>query len=387
VSAAPHAVTLLRGAQVVTPDGVLGDSAVTVRDGAVVHVGREQGGQAGVVHLDGGWLVPGFVDLHCHGGGAASFCSTDRAEVAKAARFHASHGTTTMLASLVSAPVGDLCRQLAVIADLIEDGGSPVVGSHLEGPFLSARHRGAQNPASLTAPDADAFGQLADAARGTLRMITIAPELPGANDVIDAALAHGVRVAIGHTDATYRQARDAFARGATIATHLFNGMRGIHHREPGPIIAALDFGAWCELISDGHHLHPAAIRHVAASAADRIVLITDAITAAGSPDGRYRLSGLDVTVRNGQAQLSDGSSLAGSTLTMDLAVRRAVSAGLSLPTAVAAASTHPAGALGLGDQVGAISPGRRADLVWLDDNLNRRAVMTAGRWTPIRWSW
>jgi N-acetylglucosamine-6-phosphate deacetylase len=362
---------LLRGPRVVTPDGVLDGAEIEVVDGRITAV-RDTPGTGEATDLGTGWLVPGFVDLHCHGGAGASFASTDAHEIAAAAAFHAAHGTTAMLASLVSDDVDALCAQLAAVADVVEAGTTAVVGAHLEGPFLSAARCGAQNPAHLIDPDPSAFARMLAAARGSLRMLTIAAELPGADTVIEAAVAAGAVVAIGHTDADVDTAERAFRRGARVATHLFNGMPPIHHRAPGPAAAALATDTMCELINDGHHVHPAMLRLVGPA---RTLLITDAIAAAGAGDGDYRLGGLDVVVADGVARLRGSDSLAGSTLTMDDAVRRTVAhARWSVADAITAAATNPAAVLGL--ECGAIAPGRRGGLVHLDEELRVVAVLT-----------
>ncbi|AKU19198.1 hypothetical protein VV02_22180 [Luteipulveratus mongoliensis] len=322
-----------------------------------------------------GWLAPAYVDIHCHGGGGGDFTSADTDSIRAAAAFHAEHGTGSLLASLVTGPIDDLCRQLSAIADVIEAGDTVIRGAHLEGPYLSAARCGAQNPAYLSDPDVGDFARMVDAARGTLRMITVAPERQGAAALIDAAQAAGVTVAVGHTDGTYDECSAAFAAGASVATHLFNGMRPLHHREPGPIGASLDAGAWVELINDGIHLHPATLRVVLEARPERAVLITDAIAAAGLPDGEHRLGGLAVTVKDGAARLTEGGSLAGSTLTMDDAVRRAVAADVPLPLAVAAATSHPAAAVGLTGR-GSIAIGQPADLLQLSDDLAAAPVPT-----------
>jgi N-acetylglucosamine-6-phosphate deacetylase len=368
--------TVLAGARVVTPDGVLPDGVVelTGPDVSAVHA---DGGPPPTVRLGGGWLLPAFVDLHCHGGGGASFASADPDELRRAADFSARHGTAAVLASLVTAPVDALVAQLGRVADLVEQGDTPVVGAHLEGPFLSAARCGAQDPRHLLPPDVGTFARLQDAARGTLRMVTLAPELPGADAVLRAARASGVVVAVGHTAATYAQAQAAFAEGAAVATHLFNGMPPLHSREPGAVLAALQSGAVCELVADGHHLHPAVVRMVAEQAPGRAALVTDAIAAAGAPDGAYRLGELDVHVHDGRAVLSGTDTLAGSTLTMDAAVGRTVTAsGLSVAQASAMASAVPAGVLGRATGIAAGSP---ADLVHLDDDLRLTAIWSRGR--------
>lgn len=362
---------VLTDARVLTPDGII-DGGLRVSGDRIDAVGPElTGGES----LAGALVVPGFVDIHVHGGGGHDM-SASAADMTSAVRFHRGHGTTTSLVSLVTASVDALCEQLSWAADLAEAG--EIAGAHLEGPFLSHVRCGAQNPDHLLEPDLTAFARLVEAARGHLRVITIAPELPGALELIDAAVDAGVVAAVGHTDASYEQATAAFERGATLATHLFNGMRPIHHREPGPVLASLDAGVPCETINDGIHLHPAVLREVLARGADRLVLITDAIDATGVGDGEYVLGGQRVWVRDGAARLENGS-LAGSSLTMDSAFARAVSDGVTVQQASAAASANPARAIGLGDR-GELVPGTRADLLVLGADHAVQRVMCAGEW-------
>jgi len=245
----------------------------------------------------------------------------------------------------------------------------------------------------MLVPEVATFERLRAASAGHLRVITIAPELPGATAVIVAAAGSGVIAAVGHTDATAEVASAAVDAGATHATHLFNGMRPLHHREPGAAGALLDRGeVTCEVIGDGVHLHDTTIRLVArAVGPGRLVLITDAMAAAGMPDGGYRLGSMRVNVSGGVARLADHSGsagpIAGSTATMDDIVRRAVAAGLPVPDVAAAASTTPARVLGLGDRVGALRPGLRADLVICDDDFRLSAVMAGGQWLAQAPGW
>lgn len=322
--------------------------------------------------LGGRYVAPGFVDMHVHGGGGAAFTDDPQAAI----DFHGRRGTTTCLASLVTAPIPQLVEQVAALAPLVESG--VLAGVHLEGPFLAAARCGAHDPNLLRAPDAASVAALLDAGRGTVRMVTIAPELPGAAEAIARIAQRGVVAAIGHTEATYDEARAGLAAGATVGTHLFNAMRPLHHREPGVIGALLDSDATCELVVDNVHVHPALAAWVMHVAPGRIALITDAIAAAGVGDGDYLLGGLDVTVVDGVARLTQGGSIAGSTLTQDVALRNAVAAGVSLPDAVAALTAVPARALGL--PAGTLEPGSRADLVVLSERLQVEAVMTGGSW-------
>lgn len=371
---------LLCGGRVVCPAEVLEDSWVLVEHGRIADVGTGRLPPARqTIDLDGRWLLPGFVDLHMHGGGGHDVTASPSA-MAAAVAFHRAHGTTRTLVSLVAAPLADLERQLGWVAALTTSGADGVAGAHLEGPFLSHVRCGAQNPLHLRRPDRDEFRRLLGAARGTLRSVTIAPELPDALGVIADVVAAGAVAAIGHTDATYAEAQRAIAGGVTLATHLFNGMRPIHHREPGPAAAALAADLACEVINDGVHVHPA-ITALVARTPGRLILVTDAIDAAGIGDGEVELGGQRVRVRDGEARLESSGSLAGSTLTMDVALRRAVmDCGLSIVDASAAASGNPARILEGVGRFGAIEAGLDADLVVLDDDLQLCAVSVRGRW-------
>ncbi|GAB2760909.1 N-acetylglucosamine-6-phosphate deacetylase [Salinifilum aidingensis] len=372
---------VLTGARVVTPDGV--------RPNAWVHVAGEEIRDVGTgappapatrVELSGGWLVPGFVDAHCHGGGGGSFTTADAGQIRTAIDAHRRHGTTTMLASLVSAPMPRLREQLAALREFVS--GGELAGAHLEGPFLAAARCGAHAPAVLTEPEPESVEELLAAGGDALRTITLAPELPGAVEAIRRITDRGVRAAVGHTDARGEHVLPAVEAGARIATHLFNAMPPLHHREPGPVGELLaDERVAVELICDLVHLHPAVAR-LAASAAGpaRTLAVTDAISAAEAGDGTFDLGGLAVTVDGGQPRLDDGS-LAGSTLTMDRAFRNLVQhCGLSAADAAAATASKPAEVLGLDARIGSIAPGKRADLVVLTEELLLRHVMRAGTW-------
>jgi N-acetylglucosamine-6-phosphate deacetylase len=370
---------ILGNARVVTPSGVLDRGRVTIEGSQIAGVAADSAPPAAdVLDLGGAWLLPGFIDIHVHGGGGHDATASPD-DTAAAVAFHRRHGTTRTLVSLVTASIDALRSQLEWIAELAKDSTSTVAGAHLEGPFLSHARRGAQNPDFLRAPDREVFAELVNASAGTLRSVTLAPELPGAMQLVPDVLAAGAVAAIGHSDATYEQACAAIEAGATVATHLFNGMRPLHHREPGIIGAALRAELACELINDGVHVHPA-ITSLVARRPTNLVLITDAIDATGVGDGRFVLGGQAVQVRDGHARLDDGS-LAGSTLTMDAAVRRAVvECDLAIEVAAAAAATNPARVLGIGASCGSIAPGLAADLVVLDDELRVQRVMVGGVW-------
>jgi N-acetylglucosamine-6-phosphate deacetylase len=265
-------------------------------------------------------------------------------------------------------------------APLIADG--TLAGIHYEGPYLSPARCGAQNPAYLRDPNLDELATLLDL--GGVRVVTIAPELPHALTAIRMLVDRGVVAAIGHTDATYQQTLDALAAGASLGTHVCNAMRPVHHREPGPIIALLDDrNAVCEQVADGVHLHEGMLRHVVGAAgAHRVALVTDAITAAGMPDGDYELGGQLLDVRAGVARLTKDGSIAGSTLTMDAALRQAIHSGVDIVWAATMAATTPAKVLGLSTEVGRVVAGLRADLVLLNEELRVTSVLRAGRPHP-----
>jgi len=328
-------------------------------------------------------VVPGFVDTHVHGGGGASF-SGGAAETAAAVALHRRHGTTALIASLVSEAPDDLLRQIRGLADDVRSG--LIAGIHLEGPWLAEKRCGAHDPALLRDPDPAELGRVFDGAQGTIRMVTLAPERTGALDAIRAVVGSGAVAAVGHTEATYEQTRVAIDAGATVATHLFNAMRPIHHREPGPVIALLeDPRVSVEVIADGVHVDAALYRHVSRSAGDdRVSLVTDAMAAAGMADGAYRIGPLAVEVAGAVARLAGTDTIAGSTATMDQLFRFAVT-GSGLPrdaallAAVRQSSINPARALGLPSPE--LTAGSRADLVVLDGDLMVSEVLFGGAWT------
>ncbi|OXM70180.1 MULTISPECIES: N-acetylglucosamine-6-phosphate deacetylase [Amycolatopsis] len=372
---------MLTGGRLALPEGVVDDGWLAVSGGAIAGIGTGTPPPGDRVDVAGCYVVPGFVDAHCHGGGGGSFSSGDAKEIVTAIKAHRRHGTTTMLASLVSDPVRTLVDQMAVLRELVDDG--ELAGIHLEGPFIASARCGAHDPAVLREPDAATVDALLRAGRGAVRMVTLAPELNGGVRAVRQLAESGVIAAIGHTDGTEEQIRPAIDAGATVATHLFNGMRPLHHREPGPIGVLLDDErVTIELICDLVHVHPTVLRMAARYAGrGRTTLITDAMSATDAADGRYHLGRLEVDVRDGVATLADTGSLAGSTLTMDAAFRNLVKgAGLSIPDAVRATSGRPAELLGLADRLGSLRTGLAADLVVLDADLRPQRVLRQGTW-------
>ncbi|MFJ8054745.1 N-acetylglucosamine-6-phosphate deacetylase [Streptomyces sp. NPDC096142] len=369
---------ILSGATVVLPTG-------TVRDGRVIVDGTRITGaapeNARLVDVTGFTLVPGFVDIHNHGGGGASFTSGTVEDVLKGIHTHRLHGTTTVVASTVTGEMDFLAQRAGLLSELAEQG--DLAGIHFEGPFISPCRKGAHSEALLRDPDPADVRKLVDAARGQARMVTLATELPGGLDSVRLLTELGVIAAIGHTDASYEQTLAAIDAGATVATHLFNAMPPLGHREPGPIAALLDDGrVTVELINDGTHLHPAALELAFHHAgAERVAFITDAMDAAGFGDGRYMLGPLEVEVSEGVARLVEGGSIAGSTLTLDRAFKRAVTVDrLPVEDVVAAISANPARLLGSYDEVGSLEPGKYADLVLLDAEFDLKGVMRRGEW-------
>ncbi|WP_033217589.1 N-acetylglucosamine-6-phosphate deacetylase [Kitasatospora phosalacinea] len=372
--------TALAGARLVLPGGVIDAGRISVEGTRIAGLGGEA--DPSDLDLTGYTVVPGFVDLHVHGGGGASYASGIAEEALTAARTHLEHGTTTTMASTVTGEIDEVCRQAAVLSELVEDG--VLAGIHFEGPFISHNRCGAHRPDLLRDPDPALVRKLADAGRGHTKMFTLAPELPGGLESVRMLSDLGIVAAVGHTDSDYETTLRAIDAGASVATHLFNAMPGIQHRAPGPIVALLeDERVTVELVNDGVHLHPSVVELAYGTAgAERVALITDAMGAAGMGDGLYPLGPLQVRVEDGVARLVEGGSIAGSTLTLDVAFRRAVTVlGLSLNQAVTSLSTVPARLMGLGDTIGTLEAGKNADLVVLDsDSHELVAVMRRGEW-------
>ena len=376
---------LLRHARLVLPGGVVDDGRLAVDGDWITEVGTGANGgphpETQVVDLAGYLVVPGFVDMHVHGGGGASYPSEDPEQARRVFEFHRAHGTTTSIASTVTMAVDELERTVEALSGLVQDG--LLAGIHLEGPFINKARCGAHDPALLREPEEHVIARLLDRGHGTIRMVTVATELNGGLRAVRQLTDSGVIAALGHTDASYEQARAAIDAGVTVATHLFNAMRGLHHREPGPIAAMLESETVAvELVNDGHHLHDAAVELAFQAAGhERVALITDAMSAAGAGDGSYELGPLAVRVVDGVARLADSEAIAGSTLTMDAAFRRAVQVNqIPIERAAVAAALTPARVLGIDHTVGTLEVGKRADLVVLDDQLRVAGVMARGRW-------
>lgn len=374
---------LLTADTVLTGRELLRPGWIDVADGTVHAVGSGAPPHHADADLGAVTVVPGFVDTHVHGGGGASFSTADPADTSTAAALHLRHGTTTLVASLVTAGPAELARQVAELAQQVHAG--LIAGIHLEGPWLCANRCGAHEPSLMRDPDPDEIDRVLSLGDRTIRMVTLAPERAGAPAAVSRIVDAGVVAAVGHTDATYVQTRAAIDAGATVGTHLFNAMRPIHQREPGPVIALLeDSRVTVEIIGDGVHVDPALYQHVTRSAGpDRVSLVTDAMAAAGMANGAYRLGTTAVDVVDGAARVAGTDTIAGGTATMDRLFRFAVThCGLprdeALMLAVRQASMNPARALGL--PLAGLVPGATADLVVLNSDLAVIGVLCRGSW-------
>ena len=382
---------LLHADRALTPTEEIYDAAILVEDGKIAAIGQRSAISAPVgarVHKTTGLtVVPGFVDVHIHGAGGHDVMEAQPDAIASITSTLARSGTTSFLATTVTAPVDSLCRSVEAIASYMSHQPSvglsaptaEILGIHLEGPFISAARRGVHPSAWITLPSVALLKRILDAAKGSARLMTLAPELPGALELITVARQAGLIVALGHTDATYEEATAAIARGARHAVHVFNAMRPFSHRETGVLGAILTSPEiTAELIADGVHVDPPAMRLLLSSkGASHVLLVSDGTAATGMPDGQYRLGEIEVTVKEGIGRNSDGR-LAGSTLTLDRAIRNVVALGVPLAPAVQMATLNPARLLGLEKKKGVLAPEADADLVLLDENLRVVGVMTRG---------
>jgi N-acetylglucosamine-6-phosphate deacetylase len=394
--------TLIAG-RILTGSMDLDEGLLAIEAGRIAYAGPEKDyahqGPADIHRMDPDVMVlPGLVDLHCHGGFGTDFPSADEEAARETVGYLHRSGTTTLLASLVTASREDLLRAISSFTALAAEG--MIAGIHLEGPFLSPDRCGAQNPQWIRDPDLALAAELISAAHGAVKTMTYAPELPRAAELVDLLVSRGVVPSIGHTDAdavttrnfllhAHQQLSDADADAATgrtgTVTHLFNGMPPMHHRSPGPIPACLQAAkggkAVLELIADDTHLDPQIVSAVFdLVGAGNIALVTDSMAAAGLADGTYSLGPSTVQVQDGVARLSTTGSIAGGTATMLEVLQRTIAAGVAPREAVCAASTTPARILGLSGDVGDLRPGLRADLMTVTTEFQLQAVMRSGTW-------
>lgn len=388
----------LRG-RIVSASLDIADGVVAADGGLVTFAGPAQD-FPGVLPPDapaGRILVPGLVDVHCHGAYGSDFSEGDPDGAERAARYLHSRGTTTLLASLVTGEPGDLVRNLKILRELA--GLGLIAGSHLEGPFLSGQQCGAHDPVLLLEPDPEVVARMLAAAGPTLASMTLAAELPGASELAALLAARGIIPSLGHTAADHATAAAFLARAAAAldsagnstgrnrptVTHLFNAMPPLHHRSPGPVSASLSAAkagqAVVELIADGVHLAPETVKLVFDLVGPHnITLVTDSMAATGLEDGQYRLGSLSVTVAGGVARVDATGAIAGGTSTLLDVIRSCVAAGVPLRDAVTSASAVPASLLGLSAYAGDLRAGMQADVVVLDQDLNLKAVLRSGEW-------
>jgi N-acetylglucosamine-6-phosphate deacetylase len=378
--------TVIVNAKIVTEQGVIEGGALVLSGGKIESVGPAPapGSTDHVIDAQGAWALPGFIDVHVHGGYGADWMDGNAEAFDTITRFHGGHGTTSIVATTMTAPKDHLSRVLAAVHEYRSQPMpyAQVVGVHLEGPFINVKYKGAQNPAYIVPPQPDWLKEWTAAFPGLIRQLSLAPETEGALGLIAWAREQGINVAAAHTDATYDQIVTAADAGLNQAVHTFNAMTPLHHRNPGTAGAVMtDDRIAAEVIADGHHVHPACIRLLTRSKpADKLIVITDAMSAAGLDDGDYELGGLAVVVKGGVARLRDGDSLAGSTLTMIGALRFAVErVGMTVPQASRCMSGNPARQLGLFGVTGSLEAGKQADVLLVGSDLKLQRIWVQGR--------
>jgi N-acetylglucosamine-6-phosphate deacetylase len=383
-----HRECCVVNARVITPQGIIDNGYVYVKDGKIAAIGEasELAGQAAAADrhdANGSWLIPGFVDVHVHGGANHDFMDADADGIRAITRFHAANGTTSMLATTLTASREDLTAVLGRVAEFMAKPMpyAQLVGVHLEGPFVNAKWKGAQNPAYILPPQPEWLDEWVRSFPGIIKIQTLAPEVEGSLDYIEKLASNGIVPSCGHTDATYEQIVAAADRGLRHAVHTFNAMTPLHHRQPGTVGAVLtDDRITAEVIADGHHVHPAGVKLITlAKGTHNVILVTDAMAAAGMPDGDYDLGGLPVHMKCGVARLKENDSLAGSTLTMISAVRYLVKEiGVTLVEASRMASANAARQLGLDRDIGTLEVGKKADFLLLDAALELQSTWIGG---------
>jgi N-acetylglucosamine-6-phosphate deacetylase len=376
--------TIIHGGTLITPHEMLPDYNLVIDDGLIASIhpaeqDRAASSESQQIDARGLWVIPGLIDVHVHGSAGSDTMDATPAAIRTMAEFFARHGVTSYLPTTITAPSSAIdAATHNVISMQQPKTGAHHLGVHLEGPYIGSQFRGAQPQEWLRSPDPQEYEKWFET--GSIRLVALAPELPGAIEMIERGARQGVRFSVGHSSASYEQVEQAADHGLSQATHTFNGMTGLHHREPGAAGAVLtDDRIYAEIIADGIHLHPAVVKLVVrAKGTGRTILVTDAIRAAGLEDGDYDLGGQIVQVRDGIARTSRGS-LAGSTLTLDTALRNVMRfAGLTIQDALKMATTTPAQALGLSSSKGIIQPGADADLALVDPNFAVQATIVNG---------
>lgn len=375
---------LIKNVKIISPYEVLHGFGIKIKDGKIVDLNLEHlledTGQE-VIDGGGNYLSPGFIDIHNHGNSGYDVMDTTEQALDKMGEFHLSNGVTSYLGTIITSSYDDMMRAIENIVDYKNKANiSNLLGIHLEGPFFDIGKKGAQPEEFIKLPDIDDIENMLELSKGKLKMLSLAPELKGALEIIEKLKNNNVAVAMAHTNSTFESAKKAIDHGVTIATHLYNGMRSFNHREPGVIGASLtDDRVYCELIYDRIHLHDAAVNiALKMKGFDKIILVSDAMMAAGLEDGEYQLGNQKVYVKEGAARLASGN-LAGSTLNLQEAVYNMVKF-LDLPIheVVKMATLNPAKAINMVREIGSIRVGKRADLIIFDDNIEIKHAIVGG---------
>ncbi len=381
---------ILKNGFYLTPKGFFVEGDICIEDGIIKCLGKTESpeccqdgiGKAEIIDLKGKRIIPGLIDMHTHGAIGYDISQATPSQICELTRYYSKNGITSFMPTTITTDrehVKEILRNIRQ-ASRMDCGGATIVGVHIEGPFINPKRKGAHNPDLITIPQKSDFDEYKDI-MGDLKIhMTIAPEIEGGLDFIEYVVENGGSVGLGHTDGDYETILEGIMAGATIFTHLFNAMRGLHHREPGVVGAAFASDAFVEIISDGFHLHPAIVKTaIKAKGWERGVLVTDSMHAAGLEGGQYDFGGFKITVDGGVAKQEDGT-IAGSIISLMDAVRNAVEfAGISLEDAIAMATINPAKVLGLDHKIGTIEPGKRGDLVVIDDDIKAQMVFCRGK--------
>jgi len=374
---------------IITPFYLISDKAIIVEEGKIIEiVNKEELSTstltgAEVIEGKDKYIVPGYIDIHVHGGGGSDVMDGDYEAINQVAIAHSHFGTTSFLPTTMTISKDKIIRSLRSICEAVKKGtaGAEILGVHMEGPYINPEKKGAQREIDIREPSIKEFAELNKASGNLIRLVTIAPEMPGAIGLIKYLYKQGIIASVGHTNATYIQTQAGIQAGLSHVTHTFNAMRGLHHREPGVVGAALTSPELTvEVIADGIHIHPIVLKILTKiKEGEKVILITDAMRAAGLKEGTYDLGGQEVIVTKGQSRLKDGT-LAGSVLTMDKAVKNLVTkVDIALPKAIQMASFNPAKSIGIDDKKGSLEPGKDADIVILNKNLEAELTMVAGK--------
>ena len=374
---------------IITPFHLVSGKAIIIEKGKIIEIVNKEELKTAtltgveVIEAKDKFIVPGYIDIHIHGGGGSDVMDGDYEAINQIAITHSHFGTTSFLPTTMTMSKDKIIRSLRSICEAVKKGteGAEILGIHMEGPYINPEKKGAQKEIDIREPSIEEFSEFNKASGNLIRLVTIAPEMPGAIDLIKYLYKQGIIASVGHSNATYVQTRAGIQAGLSHVTHTFNAMRELHHREPGVVGAALTSPELTvEVIADGIHIHPIVLKILTKiKEAEEIVLITDAMRAAGLKEGTYDLGGQEVIVTKGQARLKDGT-LAGSVLTMDKAVKNMASkVGVPLPKAIQMASFNPARSIGIDDKKGSLEPGKDADIVILNKNLETELTIVAGK--------